>query len=214
MRRLLSVLGTLLVVGALSPVAAGHAAAAGSTPQSVAARCGAWSGRTLTAADRQAVRRTRTAADEVFEGQVTLPSRAAARHDLQLRVHVLAIWKGTVQPQTRVTVTFRYGPCRTWTLAHRVHEEYLFFLTRTAAGRLVAAGNEPRIVAHTAALVQELGKASSGTTPPPPLPPVTFTSTGAVAPRPFLKVAAPGIALLIIGVLGLIVVGRLGRRGL
>lgn len=212
MRRLLSVLGTALVVGAVSPVAVGHAAAGATTAHSAAAGCGAWAGQTLSRQARQAVHRTRAAVDEVFEGQVTLPARASARGDLRLRVDVLATWKGTVRPETTVIVDFRPGACRTWTLAHRVHEEYLFFVTRTATGGLAAAGNEPRVVAHTAALVQLLGAATGGTQPPPAA--VTFTPTGLSGPRPFLKVAAPGIALLIIGLLGLIVVNRIGRRAL
>lgn len=212
MRRLLSVLGTLLVVGALSPVAAGHAATgrSGGSGTSVSARCGAWAGQSLSAQDKQAVRRARASVDEVFEGRVTLPAKGPAKGPLRLRVRVLAAWKGTTQPQTTVTVTFFSGPCRTWTLAHRVPEEYLFFVDGTRSGTLAAAGNAPRVVAHTAALVAVLGPATGGTQPTPR--PVTFTPTGAAEPRTFLKVAAPGIALLIIGVLGLIVVAQVGRR--
>lgn len=211
MRRLLCVLGTLLAVGALSPASVAHAAAPEAKTTSAAARCGAWAGSTLSAKDKQAVRTTRQAVDEVFEGRVNLPSKPPAHGRLRLPVRVLATWKGTVQPQTNVTVEFLSGACRTWTLAHPVHEEYLFFVDRTSTGGLAAAGNAPRVVAHTAVLTEVLGP-TAGTPPPPPPPPVTFTSTGAAAPRPFLKAAAPGIALLIIGLLGLIVVGRIGRR--
>lgn len=212
MRRLLSLLGILLVVGLFSPVGAGHAAGGGSGGNggsSTAARCSAWSGTSLSADSRKAIRSARNAVDDVFEGRVALPSKAPSKGALRLRVHVLATWKGATQPQTTVTVTFRAGPCRTWTLAHPVHEEYVFFANRTPTGGLAAAGSAPRVVAHTAPLIEVLGPATGGTQPTQP---VTFTLTGATPPRPFLKVAAPGIALLIIGLLGLLVVTRLGRR--
>lgn len=217
MRRVLSVLGTLLVLGVLTPVAAGHAAAPQTQPQiqpqtaspaTDPARCGAWVG-ALSHADREAVARTKAAVDEVFEGRVTLPAKAPASGPIRLRVLVLATWKGTVAQQTTVMVTYRAGPCRAWTLAHPSHEEYLFFVDRTRAGELFAIGTEPRVVAHTTHLTSVLGPAV--TTPSTPTP-VTFTPAGASTLRPFIKVAAPGIALFLIGVLGLLVVGRLGRR--
>lgn len=162
---------------------------------------------------RQAVRTAQQSA-AVFEGQVTLPKHVNPDKPLRLAVQVLAAWTSGVAVPSQTTVTVQPGACRDWTLAHRSPEDYLFFADR-GTGTWVVPGDAPRMTARTSRIVSALGQPVAGSEPPAPVDgaeSVSFVDQHAAPPRSFTKVAAPGIALLIVGVLGLLVVGRLGRR--
>jgi hypothetical protein len=207
MRRLLlllapALIATVLVVGA-------PATAAAPSP------CGAWSGgaaghEPLSAGAKRHIAAAKRNSDAVFEGQVALPKHARGGRPLHLNVQVVAVWKGDVTAPSRAKVVFQPGKCRDWALANPSPEDYLFFVNRQGDA-WVAAGAAPRVVGHSDGLTAALGQPLQQPTHPQQTP-VTFQRADTAAPRSFTKVAAPGAALIILGVFGLLVVRRLGRR--
>ena len=88
---------------------------------------------------------------------------------------------------------------------------YLFFV-RAADANLLAnscGGTAPATSARTQKIVALLG---AGTTPIPPTPAeAEFTQVAGADPPSLTRLAAPGAAALLVGLLGLLVFGRLGR---
>jgi hypothetical protein len=89
-------------------------------------------------------------------------------------------------------------------------KRYIFFVTEQGS-RLVATRSTASATKKlTDRVVAKLG---SGVQPSPPPPPTAqFTKVADAAPPRLSRLLAPGAALLIISVLGLVVVSRLGRR--
>lgn len=200
MKRLASLLLLALVAGLLSSAVAVVAGA----PASYAAAGADCSGLTAKQATRVA-----TGSAAVFEGQVSLPKHVNPDKPLRLQVQVLVAWSQGVTVPSTATVTVAPGACRDWMLAHRSPEDYLFFAQQASGGWSIP-GDAPRMVPRSSRIVAALGQPVAGGTTT--ATPVSFTDTHATPPRSLKKVAAPGVALLIIGALGLLVVGRLGRR--
>jgi hypothetical protein len=202
----------LLVLAAAVPTAL--VGVGGSVPSYAAggSDCSAFSGQHLPASARHRLDRLTQRVADVFEGSVTLPQHVNPDKPLTLTVHVLAAWKGISAP-TRVKVTLEPGACREWTLAHRSPEDYLFLVSPDArTHRLTAVGDAPRVLAHTAAIEKVLGSTVQGGGSRSGGQKVTFDRVGAASPHSFRRLAAPGAALALVGVLGLLVVGRLARR--
>ena len=199
MKRLASLLLLALVAGLF----AGTTALVAGAPASYAA--GGADCAKLTA--KQAMRAA-TGSAAVFEGQVSLPKHVNPDKPLRLTVQVLVAWSQGVTVPSTATVTVAPGACRDWMLAHRSPEDYLFFAQQGSGGWQIP-GDAPRMVARSSRIVAALGQPVAGGATATP---IAFTDTHAAPPRSLKKVAAPGVALLIIGALGLLVVGRLGRR--
>ena len=112
-----------------------------------------------------------------------------------------------VQPS--VVVTARVGTrCALPTLT--AGARYIFFVTEHGS-QLMARQGTARATPHlTAQVVKRLGTG----TQPEPTPPATaeFTRVADADAPPLSRLLAPGAALLIISLLGLLVVGRLGRH--
>ncbi len=147
----------------------------------------------------------------VFRGEVkhVRGVQGAGKHRTRTyRVVSDRVYKSSlVQPS--VVVTARVGtPCALPTLSQG--KRYIFFVTERGA-RLMATSSTARATPKlTRQVVNRLG---SGAQPEPAPPAAAELTTVAHADPPALsRLLAPGAALLIISLLGLLVVGRLGRR--
>lgn len=156
------------------------------------------------------------AADAIFTGVVKSSERgpvadAQPGSTFTHEVAVDLVYKGdvttsTVQVRTdQSRVTCSLGKLATGT-------SYMFFVQPdgeiwTAAG---ASGTAPASDELLAKVERLLG---AGNQPVPPAPETaTFTTVGAGEPTTLTRAAAPGLALIIIGLLGLAVAGRIGSR--
>ena len=150
-------------------------------------------------------------ADVVFRGEVkkVRPAHGAGQ-DRTRTYRVLSdrVYQSSlVQPS--VVVTARVGTrCALPTLTQGAR--YIFFVTEHGSLLMARPGTARATTKLTAQVVKRLGTGAQ----PEPAPPATaeFTLVAHAAPPPLSRLLAPGAALLIISLLGLLVVGRLGRR--
>jgi hypothetical protein len=111
--------------------------------------------------------------------------------------------------QPAVVVTARVGTkCALPTLTKGTR--YIFFVNERGARLMAMPGTAEATPKLTRQVVSRLGSGAQ----PVPTPPATaeFSRVADATPPPLSRLLAPGAALLIISLLGLLVVGRLGRR--
>ena len=150
-------------------------------------------------------------ADVVFRGVVTnvRPVRGTGdQRTRNYRVQADRVYKGSLVTDS-VTLTARVGTrCAASLLAQ--DKRYLIFATEEGS-QLMATGATARATrARTDKVVARLGDGAA----PRPTPPATaeFTEVADASPAALSRLLAPGAALVIVSLLGLLVLGRVGRR--
>lgn len=214
MRSLLHVLAAT-VLGALALPLAGvsvgdsagavPASAAVSTAVSTAAPAGSAASAAPARCPSFVARAEIAASDAVFHGRV-VGGPVAGAHGQRYRIEVEVPFKGAARDQ--VAVVRSDGPCRTGKLV--TGENYVFFADKKGTS-WVADGARPTVRKYTEKLNTRLHRLV-GSTGPATSAQVTFGQPMADAPRSFSRVAAPGAALAVIGLVGLVLVGWLSRR--
>lgn len=162
------------------------------------------------------VRDSTKAAMAVFSGTVNDVKRSprtdgvpGAIYDHTVTVDL--VYQGKIDTETVTVQTDRNkAACSLGALT--VGTEYMFFVTGTgdpwvAGGTSGTRVNNDTVTAH---VVRLLGEGRPTTQPPPE--PAKFTPVGAGEPQSFSRLAAPGGALVLIGLLGLLVVRGVSRR--
>ena len=146
-------------------------------------------------------------ADAVFTG--TVSDRTVEGPAVHYTVDVSQIYKGNVDEQEMVATQKAARACGLPDLQQGT--DYVFFATDDGGDLAIASdgGTAPATDARVARVERLLG---SGHTPTPPEPiQATFTLV-AGEPTSLARLAAPGVALVIVGLLGLLLVASLGRR--
>jgi hypothetical protein len=183
-----------LLGGALLLTSAAHAAAA------PAGRCAP-----------QSLNKDVKHADVVFRGIVDRAMGARGPADDRTRTYAVTadrVYKASlVADQVRVT-TMLSSACPPPKL--KKGKRYIFFVTEEGS-RLVSTQATARA---THELTSHVEAKLGGGKPPRSAPPVNaeFTKVADAAPPALSRLLAPGVALLILSLLGLLVVARMGRR--
>jgi hypothetical protein len=150
-------------------------------------------------------------ADVVFRGVVEKARPVRGKGAQRTRTYTVRadrVYQASLVTDT-VLVTVEVGAtCPPPTL--KLGKRYLFFVTEQGS-KLVSTSSTARATPKvTRRVVAKLGDGVQ----PQPAPPATaeFTRVANAAPPRLSRLLAPGAALLIVSLLGLVVVGRLGRR--
>jgi hypothetical protein len=156
------------------------------------------------------------AAMAVFSGVVTDVQRSARPDGLEGAVYtqtvtVDLVYQGKVTTETVAVQTDRArGACSLGALATNV--EYMFFVTGTGEP-WVASGTSGTRLQNDRVLAEVTGLLGEGEPPiAPPPETATFTPVDTGEPQSFSRSAAPGAALVLVGLLGLVVVRGVSRR--
>lgn len=147
-------------------------------------------------------------ASGVFTG--TVADRTVARHTVTLVVDAQMVFKGAVATsQVEVTTDARRARCGKPGL--RPGTSYVFFVERRgdALSTDSRSGTAPATEQYVGEVERLLGTGRPAVEPEPE--PATFTAV-AGEPVELQRLAAPGVALVLVGVLGLVLVAWRGRR--
>jgi hypothetical protein len=171
------------------------------------AACSCRAGNVQTSADR---------ADVVFSGlldrQSTGPTGPSGSRQTTYEITAERVFKGAVTT-ANVDVVSPRGGCGLGPL--QPDRRYVFFVTESSAefmtdrcsGTGVASADLVRRVERV------LGEGEDVSSPPATEPPAAeFTKVANAEPETLGRLIAPGAALVIVGLLGLLLVGRLSRR--
>jgi hypothetical protein len=173
-----------------------------------AARC--------TCQDKLSLEQQARAADVVFSGVLVRShhgtSASAQKPATFYDVRGEQLYQGTLSSNTVAVVSPR-GDCDLRDL--RVDRSYVFFVTEEGAELRAdrCGGTAPADAKYVGQVEDTLGAGTPvGATPPAENPPPEFTRVADAEPETLTRMAAPGIALVLVGLLGLVVVRRATRR--
>ena len=147
-------------------------------------------------------------ADAVFIGTVD----GVTQVDQQLEIAVTATraYKGAVERSTTVTTARQTTACGIG--EPETDTDYLFIVRGDAAPYVAnSCDGTGQVTADRVAQVEGI-LGTGQAIPPPPPPTATLTLVEDSPPASLARMAAPGVALVLVGLLGLVVVGRMGRR--
>jgi len=150
-------------------------------------------------------------ADVVFRGVVTKVRPVKGKGDHRTRTYKVSadrVYRSSLVADS-VVVTASVGrACSPPTLAK--DKRYIFFVTEEGSRLMSTAATARATHRLTAQVVARLGSGVQPRSTPPAG--AQFTKVADASPPSLSRLLAPGAALLILSLLGLLVVGRLGRR--
>ena len=154
-------------------------------------------------------------ADALFSGTVTMasgPTTVGKRQIMSYDVKVDQVYKGDISSLS-VTVKSDSSASSCGLTGMTADDRYLFFVRSAGPNANLLAnscsGTGPATSARTQRIVALLGE---GTTPVPPTPaPATFEPVADAAPPELTRLLVPGAAMVLVGLLGLMIFGALGR---
>ncbi|WP_126688308.1 hypothetical protein [Nocardioides ferulae] len=150
-------------------------------------------------------------ADAVFQGVIVeRPERVPGERRLVYRVEVDRVYQGTVDDTVEVSTAADSSVCGLPDLP--LDRDVLFFADGSASSWRVnsCGGTAVATGALVARVESKLGEWQPEPTPAPDHATLTPVADG--DPETFTRVAAPGLAMVIAGLLGLLLVRRLGGR--
>jgi hypothetical protein len=144
----------------------------------------------------------------VFHARVTGAGKATRKGGpVVYPVTVVKALKG-VTGGSNLKVTLNPGVCQKKSLT--TNEDYYFFVQKKG-DTILAAGSLPRVEEYTDKLQAEIAKEFPEVIAPEPQQ-VSFSEPASPEDQKLVEVAAPGVVLVVVGLLGLIIVMILGRR--
>ena len=144
----------------------------------------------------------------VFHARVTGPGKATKKGGpVVYPVTVVKALKG-VTGGSSLDVALNPGVCQKKSLT--ANEDYYFFVQKKG-DTILAAGSVPRVEEYTDKLQAEIAKEFPDVIAPEPQQ-VSFSEPASPEGQKLVEVAAPGVVLVVVGLLGLIIVMILGRR--
>lgn len=147
-------------------------------------------------------------ADVVFVGTVDGVTEVGKK--FEYAITATRAYKGTVERSTVVTSNQATSACGLGEL--KVGTDYVFLVAGDAPPFTASScgGSGPANTSRVAQVEEALGAGTAIEAPAPPAP--TMTKVEEAVPASVARLAAPGGALVLIGLLGLLVVGRLARK--